>query len=1363
MSMLRRKAITGERLANAGAVRSGKAQSDREDRRAPGRAHVSRFHAYNLLAAVASLTIAGLCSASGMTRRDGTTVLPVIDRQDIHFVTLSGPHDELKQWIQGITQDNQGFMWFATSHGLFRYDGYALTPYFHDPNNTNSIASNSLTTLYKDRSGIIWIGTAAGLDNLDPVRGTFTHFRHQSGVDGSLTADGVNCIYQDREGMLWVGTNGGLDRLDPSGRKFMHYKHNPADPASLTYDEIVSVYEDRHHNFWVGTAHGLNKFDRATGRSAHFVHDPADPHSLGHDYVRNITEDGSGNLWLSSVFGDGISALNVQTQEFTRYSVLPERPGDQNMRGVTSIHEGADGTLWMSTMDNGLLSLDAGRQQFSRYLDGQTTRIFEDTEGSMWIGTRTRGVMRFAEKSRAFVNYRQSSGQPSSRTGNEIDSVGTDSEGHLWFGMSKGLEMLDRKTGQIVLYQHKSKEPGSLSDAPVFATAEDRAGRMWFATYGAGLDLFDRSTGRFTAWRHDPKNPDSLSSDLIICMLVDHEGMLWLGTNKGLDRYDVNTGNFKKYLSRDPVTTLLEDHTGALWVGTNTAMLSRFNRKSGQITAYHSNSQDPGAPGNARVEAMYEDRLGTLWFGMPTGLYRLNPSGSFTRFATQDGLPDSFVAAIVEDRHGDLWLATHSGISHFSPRTGRFRNYSEADGLPGNAFGLLGESASRTPDGALVLGSSSGVTVFDPDRLSPNSYLPPVVLTGFLLFNRPVRPDGKSTLQKPIWATNTLTLNHNQNIFTLEFASLSYIDPERNRYRYRLEGLEKDWNEVDSKQRLATYTNLAPARYVFRVQGSNNDLLWNDAGVSLAITVLPPWWGTWWFRTALALGIAGLIATTHQMRLRALRLTAARLEREVADRTVELKAAKDSADAAREAAERANRAKSGFLSLMSHELRTPLNAILGFASLLRRDSASEKQRADLDIITRSGEHLLGLINELLDLARIEAGRETVEIAAFDLRHLIRDVINLMRVRALEKNLELKLIQSPALPRFVATDAAKLRQMLINLLGNAIRHTEQGGVTLRLDAQTRGDAEQMLLSFEVEDTGIGIALEDQERIFEPFVQVGKDQHQKGTGLGLAITRQYAVMLGGTIRVSSAPGEGSLFRLELPAKRTEPVVAEPVETEREYILAANQPEFRILVVDDQAESRVLLQRLLEKAGFQVRMAEDGAQAVETFQSWHPHFIWMDLRMPGVDGAEAARRIRAMRGEQQVTIAAVTASENTHSAIGMDDIVRKPYQAHQIFECMERHMRVIWRDAWKSSERRPAGLRPEALAALPESLRAELTDAVVTLDANQISGVIERISRVDAALGAALGYYADRFSLTTVWEALKASKSIINNPSH
>jgi len=477
------------------------------------------------------------------------------------------------------------------------------------------------------------------------------------------------------------------------------------------------------------------------------------------------------------------------------------------------------------------------------------------------------------------------------------------------------------------------------------------------------------------------------------------------------------------------------------------------------------------------------------------------------------------------------------------------------------------------------------------------------------------------------------------------------------------------------------------------------------------------------------------------------------LENLVQERTTELVKARDQAVAA-------NRAKSTFLSHMSHELRTPLNSILGFAGLLHQDGLSEKQRADLNVISRSGEHLLGLINDVLDIAKIEAGQTTAEIASCDLGRLVVDVTDMMRARATEKSLELQIVQVPELPQYVETDEKKLRVMLINLIGNAVKFTERGNVTLRLSSQPASVPENRLLSFEVQDTGIGIALEDQERIFQPFVQAGNQLRQKGTGLGLAIARQYAILLGGSLRVISAPGEGSLFRLELPARCAESSVSASVAAaEPEYVLASNQPEHRVLVVDDELENQQLLQRLLSFAGFLVQVVDSGQRAIEIFQTWRPHFIWMDLRMPGMDGSESAQRIRSLKGGKDVKIVAVTASEYTHTAEGMDDLVHKPYRPKDIFETMARHLGVSYRPADAVPAAAVASspsLLPEALAALPVELRAELGNAVVALDVDRIYVAIQRVSGVDAALGEALALHARRFAFSRIFRALKECKT-------
>jgi signal transduction histidine kinase/DNA-binding response OmpR family regulator len=476
------------------------------------------------------------------------------------------------------------------------------------------------------------------------------------------------------------------------------------------------------------------------------------------------------------------------------------------------------------------------------------------------------------------------------------------------------------------------------------------------------------------------------------------------------------------------------------------------------------------------------------------------------------------------------------------------------------------------------------------------------------------------------------------------------------------------------------------------------------------------------------------------------------LEEVVERRTAELVVARDQALAA-------SRTKSAFLANMSHELRTPLNAILGFSNLLRDRGASEQQRHDLDIINRSGEHLLGLINDVLDVAKVEAGRSNLEATPCDLGRLIEDVRDMVRPRALEKGLAMR-VEHPRVPLFVRTDPSRLRQVLSNLLNNAVKFTDRGAVTLRVKASPAADTGEVLLTFEVEDTGEGIAAGDQAEIFDAFVQAGTANRHEGAGLGLTITRQIIELMGGTIQVESAPGQGSCFRVEIKVKQAQEseITGDP-NLERVTGLAEGQPEYRILIVEDQEENRIVLKRLLANAGFRVRLAENGAQGVREFREWRPQFIWMDLRMPVMDGVEATRLIRASEGGREVKIAAVTASgyvsERSQILLGgMDDYVRKPYRPAEIFECMARHLGVryqVGEGAARSDSKRAGELRAEDLCALPGALRKELRDALIMLNPLPISAAIERISQENAALGLILASYADGLAYTEIFDAL------------
>lgn len=1325
------------------------------------------------------LPFAVLCVAQ-ITLPRGVQYLPVTDRQDIRFVKLSADGEALNRWVTAITQDNQGFIWIATNDGLYRYDGYTLVPHRHDAANTNSPSDDNLLTVYKDRNGILWIGSASGgLDRFDPTQGSFTHFSHIPGDERSLSDNNVSRIFQDRSGALWIGSNGGLDLFDAPTGTFRHFRHDPRDAYSLSSNEVSAIYEDRRSNFWVGTTHGLNKLDRATGRVQRFLHVPSDAHSLGHDFVNAILEDRHGVLWVASLFGGGLSALDVTNGKFQCYSLHPDMPSAEHLSGVTSIQEDDDGTLWLGGIEDGLLHLDADRKQLVRYKRSEVNpnsihssnvmALFEDREGVLWIGTQT-GVSRFFKQSRAFARYQREPGDARTLQDNLIYSVQEDSHGLVWIGSSQGVESFDRQSGIFRQYRNNARDRYSLSHNTVSAIHEDRSGKMWFGTYGGGLNSFDRATGRFTRFRNDPGNPSSLSSDLIQCLLEDHEGALWVGTQVGLNRYDSATGRFTVWrnnrqdlqsLPDNNIRALYEDPSGTLWIGTVFGGLARFDRKSGQFTSWHHDPKDSRSLSDEGIASIHRDREGTLWVGTRSGFNRMDPSGrTFTRFTMKNGLPDQYVQAILEDRRGDLWLATHNGLSHFSPDTKRFQNFRESDGLPGNYLCPTGmEGARPLRDGKMAFGSTNGLVIFDPEKIIGNSYVPSVVLTNFLLFNRPVPISDKSPLQQPIWAASALTLNSKQNILTFEFAALSYAAPERNRYRYRLEGLEEEWNEVDSRSRTATYTSLPPRNYVFRVQGSNNNLLWNEAGVSLPMTVLPPWWRTWWFSAVAVASSLALAYFLHLVRVRNLHMTAAKLERQVEERTRELETARKVAESAKETAETASRAKSAFLSQMSHELRTPLNAILGFAGLLRKDVTSTKQQADLDTISRSGEHLLGLIDEVLDMARIEAGRTVLEIASCDMRHLVREVTDMVRIRASAKGIALLLDQSPTFPRFVQTDSQKLRQILLNLLGNAVKFTDRGCVTLRLDSTPDSADDCWLLTFEVEDTGPGISSTDQRRIFEPFVQAGKSSRKKGTGLGLAITQQFVEMLKGKIRVTSTVGVGSTFRVDIPASQAKENDVVKLQFLREYVLEGVQLHSRVLVVDDDTDNRDLMERLLREAGFAVQVAASGAEGIEFFQIWRPQFVWTDLRMPGMDGIEMTRHIRKLDGGSEVKIAALSASAELTEraramAASMDDFVRKPYRTGEIFECMARHLDlryVVSESTELPAEVMPTMLRPEDFSQLPSELRTELVNAVRSLDLGRLRTVIAIVDESDSVLASRLSFHADRLAFGPIYAAL------------
>jgi signal transduction histidine kinase/CheY-like chemotaxis protein len=796
--------------------------------------------------------------------------------------------------------------------------------------------------------------------------------------------------------------------------------------------------------------------------------------------------------------------------------------------------------------------------------------------------------------------------------------------------------------------------------------------------------------------------------------------------------------------------------------------IGRYDPSSDQFQPF----VQAGGDSSQRINDIYEDSQGIIWFGTGGGLYRFDPqSEDFRQYTEKDGLPNSNVQAVLADDEGQLWLSTFRGIARFDPQAGTFRVYGPSDGLPGSEF--KPGAAFKTAAGELFFGSTGGLVSFFPADIIDNTFQPPVVLTDLRVLNEPVPLGQDSLLQRPIYATDSITFGPEDEVVSFEFAALSYTAPQNNRYRYWLEGFDKEWNQVDDGRRFANYTNLPAGDYVFHVQGSNSDGLWSDQEVRLNITVLPHWFASRWAIAFYIIGTVAGVVGFYSWRTSSIRRQNQLLERQVAQRTQALSDQAEQLAIAKDRAEAANRTKSVFLSNMSHELRSPLNAILGFAQVMTRSTnLSPENRESLEIISRSGEHLLTLINQVLDLSKIEAGQATLNETDFDLYRLLADVESMFRLQAREQNLQLLLERGDNVPQFIRADEVKLRQVLINLLNNALKFTAEGGVSVRVassgglaTAEERQPASCHLL-FQVEDTGPGIVDAEMEHLFEAFAQTETGRRsQEGTGLGLPISRHFVQLMGGNMSVSSQVGMGSTFQFDIKARVVTAADHPPIAAARRVIaLEPGQPHYRILIVDDLPTNRQLLVHLLKPLGFELYEAADGREAIELWQKVEPQLIWMDMRMPVLNGYEATQQIKATTQGQATAVIALTASSlegERHLILsaGCDDYLRKPFRESEIFDMMSKYLgvRYLYEETvgqvnGRSSE---AVLTTADLRPISSALLNKLAEAIESINLAQIDEAMAEIQQELPETAAKLQQLITHFEYDTILKMVEEAR--------
>lgn len=1027
--------------------------------------------------------------------------------------------------IRCLFKDNKGYLWVGTDVGLDRFDSYNVKKYRHTENLAGSISSDVVKCIYEDREKNLWFGTSDGLNLFNPLKDNFEVFRNDPSNIKSLNSNSITGIIEDKSGYLWIVTDGScLNRWDGEKQEFNRYPFAEQKSGLSERPSRMAAIDSKGFIWICSLDPGIIRFDPANGSFTRFEDQFVDSNVFSY---KSIFIDSQDKIWIVTD-GSGFSSYDHSMNEFEHFRVSNDGSGSNSNLVLDVIPEN-DRFLLLAVDQGGINRFDKLTKKFEYIMfdysndNGLNNNgiwcFHRDREGVLWIGTSGGGINYYNPSGERFKIFTHNINNPKSLSYNFTINLFEDHSGLIWVGTDGGgLNVFDPETGNFEVFRHDPSDPFSISGNVVRGIAEDKDHNMWIGTWEAGLNKFDRKTRKFTRYMPDINDNKSISNKTIWNLIIDHNNVLWISIyNIGIDRFEIGKGVTRRFRPDSQVPGSLsgsnswffyEDSDKRMWICTQNG-LDLYDPTSDSFKVFHFPDDNIGS--------FYKDNKGYIWVGSTTkGLFMCDTNGTILKtYDVSNVLPNNRIHAITQDGNGNIWISSNNGLTRINPEIQSIRNYAKEDGLQGDQF--FQQSFVKTRGGELYFGGYSGFNSFHPDSLKENLLVPQIYITDFQIFNKPVIYGAPgSQFQTHISEASEIELKWDQSVFSFSFVAINYTHPEKNQYKYRMEGFEKEWNTTDALRRHVTYTNLDPGEYTFKVQASNNDGIWNDKGVSLKIIILPPWWETLWFRLGVILALIFIVIAIFLTRLRQLRKQTKLLEHTVATKTAEL--------------HELNASKDKFFSIIAHDLKNPFNTIIGFSEILKEEiSTGDLQKSEkyAGMINVSAIQTLRLLENLLAWANSQRGKIIFTPELLNLNNLIDEEVNAVLETAASKNIEVSYSCSGDL--LIDADRNMIKTIIRNLISNAIKYTQRNG---KVEVTARKDKNEIEIS--VSDSGIGMSRQTISKLFRidgNLSTLGTEQ-EKGTGLGLILCKEFVDKHRGKIWVESEPGKGSTINILLP---------------------------------------------------------------------------------------------------------------------------------------------------------------------------------------------------------------------------------------